>query len=213
MFFLLYNDIVMFEFLTVELLAQIIGGIAILINLLSLQFNKHYLILLIRTLGTTLFVIQYFMLGAYIGVIMDVIGIIRNLLFTELVRRKKSTKPYIVIFTIIIILAGVLTIIFTWNDSVNEIMKGWGVGFILATILCVVTSVLSVIAKTTSTISFGINSPHVIRVLNIPAASCWFVYNFLFRSFTGAVNEIFSISSSIIGEIRFRKKPDKTTSK
>jgi hypothetical protein len=147
------------------------------------------------------------MLGAYIGVIMDIIGIVRNLLFTELVKRGKSTKPYIVLFTFIIVLAGLITILLTWNTSVLKISSGWGVSIAFATALCIITSVLSVIAKTISTISFGINSPHVIRMLNIPAASCWFVYNLLFLSFTGAVNEIFSISSSVVGEIRHNKKP------
>ena len=74
------------------LIAQILGLFGIIINLSSLQFNKHYQILILRTTGTVFFVIQYLLLKAYVGMVMDLVGILRNIIFTVLVAKKKSTK-------------------------------------------------------------------------------------------------------------------------
>lgn len=196
------------------LIAQILGLFGIIINLSSLQFNKHYQILILRTTGTVFFVIQYLLLKAYVGMVMDLVGILRNVIFTVLVAKKKSTKLAIYLFSILVVISGLITIILSWGDTTVQLSKIWNINFTLATVFTVLLSVLSIIAKLISTISFGINNPHVIRLLNIPAASCWLLYNLINFSLTGAVNECFSIGSSIVGEIRFKKpKENKQESK
>ena len=190
-------------------IAQILGLFGIIINLSSLQFNKHYQILILRTTGTVFFVIQYLLLKAYVGMVMDLVGILRNVIFTILVAKKKSTKFAIIFFSFLTVISGLITIILSWNDTTIQLTEIWKINFGLTTIFTVVLSVLSIIAKLISTISFGINNPHVIRLLNIPAASCWLLYNMLNFSLTGAINECFSIGSSIVGEIRFKKPKSK----
>lgn len=186
-------------------IAQILGLFGIIINLSSLQFNKHYQILILRTIGTGFFVIQYLLLKAYVGMVMDLVGILRNVVFTILVAKKKNTKFAIYLFAVLVLVSGLITIVLSWGDTTNQLTKIWNINFGLATVFTVLLSVLSIIAKLISTISFGINNAHTIRVLNIPAASCWLLYNLINFSLTGTINECFSIGSSIVGEIRFKK--------
>ncbi len=167
-----------------DILVQALGFIGIGLNIIALQFNKHWKIVLLRTIGSALFVVQYILLGAYTGAAMDGIGLIRNLLFMWLVSKEKPTQIYIVIFCIITVGIG----IYTW--------EGW-------------LSILAIIAKVVSTIGYGIRSPRLIRALNIPSNGCWIAYNTVHLSIAGVIDACLGIASAIIGEIRYTKKEKK----
>ena len=62
----------------IEILAQIVGFFAIAINIISVQFNTHFKIMLFKSLGSFLFCVQYLMLGAFSGCVMDFVGVIRH---------------------------------------------------------------------------------------------------------------------------------------
>jgi hypothetical protein len=183
---------------------QLIGFVAIFVNIISVQFNTYKKIILLKAVGSILFATQYLLLGAYAGMVMDLIGTVRNVIFTRVVQKGKSTKPYIILFSILTFVLGVITIVTTWDKSLQAVSR-WSSNVTIATILVVLISVLSVSAKLLSTIAYGINNPHAIRMLNLPSSSCWIVYNLVVFSLAGIFNEILVISSIIIAEIRFKK--------
>ncbi len=184
-----------------DIFIQAIGFIAIGVNLIAVQFNKYSTIILFKTIGSLLFVLQYIFLGAYTGMIMDIIGSIRNIIFSSNVKNNRSNKSAVIIFSLLTAILGITTIILTWD--VSEIR--WTDNVKFATILMVFISILSIIAKLLSTIAYSIKSPHTIRMLNIPSCSCWLVYNLVVFSIAGFVNEVMTICSIIIAEIRFKK--------
>ena len=186
-----------------DILIQAIGFIAIGVNLIAVQFNKYSTIILLKTVGSLLFVLQYIFLGAYTGMIMDIIGSIRNIIFSCNVKNNRSNKHAVIIFSLLTAILGILTIALTWD--VSEIR--WTDNIKLATIIMVFISILSIIAKILSTIAYSIKSPHTIRMLNIPSCSCWLVYNLVVFSIAGFINEIMTICSIIVAELRFKKKP------
>ena len=194
-----------------DILIQAIGFIAIAVNLIAVQFNKYSTIILLKTIGSLLFVLQYVFLGAYTGMIMDIIGCIRNIIFSSNVKNNRSNKRAVIVFSLLTAILGILTIILTWD--VSEIR--WTDNVKFATILMVFISALSIIAKLLSTVAYSIKSPHTIRMLNLPSCSCWLVYNLVVFSIAGFVNEIMTICSIIIAEIRFKKQPiiDETDNK
>jgi len=192
-----------------EIITQTIGFIAIAVNILAVQFNSHAKIVTMRTIGSILFGIQYIMLSAYTGVVMEVIGWIRNIVFIYLVQKEKSTKPWIIFFSILTFILGGTTIILTWNTAISAIR--WTDNVVFATVLMVGISVLSIIAKVLSTVAYGIKEPHKIRMLNIPTCSCWLVYNFVAFSIAGVVNEIMTLCSVFIAEFRYAKTKKKST--
>lgn len=202
MIFSLFLYIIMTMFF--EIFVQVFGFVAIGLNIIAVQFNKYGTIIFFKTLGSLLFAIQYFLLGAYTGMVMDLIGSFRNIIFSLNVKNKRSNKLPVIIFSCITAIAGILTIAFTWDVSKIR----WTNDLKFATVLMVVISVLSIVAKLISTVSYSIADPHKMRMLNIPSSACWLVYNFVAFTLAGTLNEIMTLSSVLIAEFRFRKVKD-----
>ncbi len=184
-----------------DFFVQALGFIAIGLNIIAVQFNKYGTIIFFKTLGSLLFVVQYYLLVAYTGMVMDLIGCFRNIIFTLNVKNNRSNKIPVIIFSSITVIAGILTISLTWDVSKIK----WTDDIQFATILMVIISALSIIAKLISTISYSIADPHKMRMFNIPSSACWLVYNFVAFTLAGTINEIMTLSSIIIAEFRFKK--------
>lgn len=189
-----------------DYVVQAIGFVAIAMNILSVQFNTHFKIMLFKSLGSFLFALQYLLLGAYTGLVMDLVGVIRNFVFAFNVKKNKSNKWWIVIFCLITAFAGIATIILTWNKTLNTLSK-WSSNPSKIMALAVFISIISVVAKLGSTIGYGFKSPHAIRMINLPTFVMWICYNVIVFSLAGIVSDSMSIGSIIIAELRYREKP------
>lgn len=196
-----------------SILVQSIGFIAIAMNIIAVQFNKHWPIMLFKSLGSFLFAVQYLLLGAFVGMAMDIVGVIRNFVFATNVKKNKNNFWWIILFSIITATIGVITIIFTWGKTL-ETLSRWSSNFSVLTIMAIGLSVLSILAKLLSTIGYGAKSPHAIRMINLPTFSMWIFYNVMVISIAGIISDSMSIVSIIIAEIRFKeKKVDKNLEK
>ncbi len=189
-----------------KIFVQVIGFIGIALNILSVQFNSHWKIMLFKTLGSLTFVVQYILLGAWVGMIMDLIGSIRNVIFTLNVRNGKSNKWWIVFFSAFTFIAGVLTIILTWEKSIGY-ASNWSNDALIITTIAVSISIISIVAKLLTTIAYGFKDPHVIRMVNLPSNACWVIYNLVAFSIAGVINDLMCLVSIVVAELRFRKKP------
>ena len=190
-----------------DILIQAIGFIALAVNIIAVQFNKYGTIILLKTIGSLLFVVQYIFLHAYTGMIMDIIGSIRNVIFSLNVKNNRSNKIPVIIFSLLTAVLGTTTIILTWD--VGKIV--WTNNLKIATIVMVLISILSIVAKLISTISYSLKDPHKMRMLNLPSASCWLVYNFITFSIAGFISEIMTMGSIIIAELRFKQSKENKT--
>lgn len=193
-----------------DIFVQVIGFIAIGMNLVAVQFNKHWKIVTFNTLGSFLFGIQYLFLGAYTGVVMEAVGWIRNIVFIRQVKLKKPTKKLIYLFSVITLISGIISIILSWDKSILAV-KRWSSDLTIATALAVGISIISIIAKILSTVAYGIENPHNIRMLKLPVSGLWFFYNIIAFSIAGVVNEVMSICSILIAEWRFKNKKSDCT--
>ena len=72
-----------------EILAQTIGIIAMAVGAFSLAQKNTKTILFIQIFSTALFSINYFLLGAYAGAVLNVLSLARNLI----IRQKKRPSP------------------------------------------------------------------------------------------------------------------------
>lgn len=187
---------------------QAIGFVGIVLIIVSVQFNVHWKIMFCRTLGSITFVIQYVFLGAWVGMVMDLIGCIRNVIFTYNVRKNKSNIAWIWFFSIFTFVAGLTTIILTWDKCIGY-ASNWSSDQNIVLIVAVSISIISIVAKLLTTVAYGFKSPHVIRRLNIPSSACWVIYNVLAFSIVGAVSDLMSLGSTVIAEIRYSKKDKK----
>ncbi len=167
-----------------DVLIEAIGILGIIASIISFQCKKHSRLLLFRSANESLFALQYGLLGAYTGMAMNVIGVVRNVVFTELVKRKKSTVPARIAF-------GAVFVVF--------VAVTWA-GF---------KSLLSGTAKVISTFAYGSTNFALTRVLIFITSTSWFVYNLLVKSYAGCACELLTIGSIIVSLIRYKSDKKK----
>lgn len=160
-----------------DIAAQIVGAAGIVFSLLSFQFAKRKHIMLFQMLASLLFSTQLFMVGAITGGCLDLISFVRTLIFSN--KEKKWAKSKIWLFGFIALM--IITGVFTWKD-------GW--------------SILPIIGSILSTIALWMTKEKHIRLISLAVGPCWLVYNLVTGAYTGALNEVFAMTSIVIGFVR-----------
>ena len=167
---------------TVFIISQLIGFVAAALLLISFQQRTHRRIVAIQAVSGLLFAIQYLMLGAYEGMIGNVVGFTRSIAYAF--RGKSKAVDHIacpITFAILACMGGIVT--YTSPAS------------LLPMAAMMITSFVNWSPKTQQ-----------LRALNMPTSAMWLVYNVICSSYSGIVTEVLNLSSIIIGLIRFRKK-------
>ena len=160
-----------------NIIIQLIGGLGILSSIISFQCKKHNFVLVFRTLNEFLFAIQYFLLGAYTGMAMNLVGCVRNIIFTKQVSEHKNTTGGIILFSILFTIFGIVT----WQGP---------------------KSVLIIVAKVLSTLAYGNENTSFVRKTILITSTSWLIYNSLVFSIAGVLCEVFTLASIIVGIIR-----------
>lgn len=160
-----------------QIIVQSIGAIGITASVISFQCATHKNMLVFKSLNEFLFAVQYLLLGAYTGFLLNIAGCVRNIIFTKNVEKKKSNIPWQVFFSALFL----IFMVFTWA------------GF---------KSALSGIAKVLSTVAYGCSKTSIVRMIVFVTTISWFIYNLLVGSIAGCLCELFTLSSIIVGFIR-----------
>ena len=161
-----------------NLAIQAIGFIGLFFVALSFQNKQRKGILLFQMLASVFYVIHFLLLGALTGFIMNLISIARCYVFYNKEKEWASKKIWLYFFMVLATLGAV----FTWKNSF---------------------SILPMIGMCVGTASFWMNNPKHIRLLILISPPCWFTYNLISGSIAGMITEIFSLTSVVIGIIRF----------
>ena len=167
---------------TVFIISQCIGLIAAAFLLFSYQQKTHKKILVMQVISGFLFAVQYFMIGAYEGMVCNIVGFIRCIVFSFRGKSKFADNILCpILFAVITIIIG----IFTYTSP---------------------ASILPIVAIAVS--SFVVWNPHTqqLRALTIPTSLMWLVYNLICSSYSGVITEVLNQISIYIGLFRFRKK-------
>ena len=161
-----------------NIIAQAIGYVGFVIGVIAFQSNKHKVIVLSKALTDICFGLQYLMLGAYTGALINCIGIVRNLTLANVKDKSKSQKVATAVFVLLITLACVLT----WGGPL---------------------SILAMVGKICTTVSFSIKNTKILRFLTIPSCILWAIYDVATGAYGGALYEAAGLVSIIIAWIRF----------
>lgn len=161
-----------------EIFIQIIGFLGMAANFLSFQFKKHKHILLLRTTNEALFIAQYFLLGAFSGAYLNIVGCVRNILFTRQVAKGKSTLVTTIIFSVLFTAFGILTF-----DGFKSVML--------------------ILAKVLSTIAYGNKNTTIIRTVSFVTHVSYLFYNIAVFSLAGAISDGILLVSLGIAIVRF----------
>lgn len=169
-----------------NIVIQIIGIAAMLFSVFSFQMNKHKHIMIMQILATTLFGLQYFLLGAYTGMAVDIVATLRGIVFYHRDKEWAKSNIWIAVFIIMFILSGFLT----WQGP---------------------SSLLMTSAMILNTFSFSFTKPKLVRSTILISSPLVLIYNILTGSIGGIINEVCVELSSIIGLLRYdiKRKKDK----
>lgn len=164
-----------------NIITQIIGIAAMFFSVFSFQMNKHKHIMLMQILATSLFGLQYFLLGAYTGMAVDIVATVRGIIFYNRDKKWAQNKLWIVLFALTFIISG----IFTWQGT---------------------ASLLVIVAMILNTFSFSFTNPKLVRSTILVSSPLMLIYNIITGSIGGIINEICVEISSVIGLVRYDVK-------
>ncbi len=167
-----------------NIIAQIIGAVALGMAIISFQQNTRKKILLFQLIAGSIFSIHFLLLGAYTGAALNALSVCRNIIFYNKSKKWASHIHWLFLFIFVSIIVGILT----WENIITLFaMTGMVLG----------------------SVSFWLDNPKYVRRLSFPISMLWIVYNIVNKSYAGILTELFVMSSVIIGIFRFDIKKNK----
>lgn len=174
-----------------ELIAQTVGIFAMGFNILSYQQKTRSRAIAFQLGGALLFSVNFFMLGAIVGGILNVVAAVRALVFLNKERLKADRLPWLFGFCAVYLLSYVLTFTLFGKEAT------WGNLFV---------EFLPVIGMTATTVSFRLSDAKAIRRYGLISSPSWLVYNIANFSIGAIACEVLSLGSILLGMFRLDRQ-------
>ena len=164
---------------TQQFIGQALGILATIITVISYQMNTKKSLLLVQTAATTCTCLAYFFLGAASGFALNVVCIIRNIVFYF---QKDSGKVHTISS---LLLAGAMVVLgaLSWQGPM---------------------SLLVIIALAANTLFLSFPNIQNLRKSILVTSTMVLIYNAYYSVWGGVVNEMVVIVSSAIGLYRYK---------
>ena len=169
---------------TQQLIGQALGILATVITVISYQMNTKRSLLLVQTAATACTCLAYLFLGAASGFTLNIVCIIRNIVFYF----QKDTGKVHTISALLLAAAMVAVGALSWQGPI---------------------SLLIIVALAANTIFMSFGNPQLLRQSVLGTSSMILLYNIFVFSIGGIANEGLSVISSAVGIVRFRKEKAK----
>ena len=166
-------------------MGQIFGVLAVLAFLLSFQFRIRRNIIAVNLTSRILYILQYILLGAYAGAVLDFSGFILSF-FARYKEKEFVLKHFKVIITGIIVLLVSIGLCFYEN----------------------IFSIFAILGIVLEIIALWLTNEKNIRILSFFSAPFWLVYNFASKAYGSAVGSVLVMISIGIAMARldFKRK-------
>lgn len=164
------------------LYAQLLGAGALLTIILSVQFKKKKNVMLMQAISNMLYTFQYILLNVISAASLNVVTLIRCLIYYNYDKKRKKI-PFViaVIFSIISIILGIV------------FYEG----------LLTIIPVAITISYTVSSLSKNAN---IFRKTFLVCSFVWIFYNYTVGAYVAMIGNIGEIFSTIIALKRYKKK-------
>ena len=175
--------------LVIEIVPQIIGVLAVICFVTSYLQKKRKNIILFNSISRFLYVLQYLMLGALSGAVLDIIGAAAVVIAGNKHKPfiKKHLKLIIISMNILMVAVGI-TICIIKRDPIELLPLG---GILL------------------HTGALWLSDEKIIRRISLAGSPFWFSYNLLSKAYGSAVGDVLAITSLIVAMIRYRSRSSK----
>lgn len=174
--------------------AQLIGILAMSANVVSYQFKSKRAILACQLVGAILFAVNMFLLDAIMGGILNIIGILRAIVYMHRERFENNVS----LINIGFILLYALSYIAVFTVFGKE-----------ASLANFLIELLPIIGMSVMTVGFSGKNAKTIRICGFINSPCWLIYNCVNFSIGGILCEAISLFSAIFAYVRLDMK-DKT---
>ena len=162
-------------------IGQILGIIAIILGFISYQVKTQKQLLFMQTSVAAVFGVHYLLIGAYSGMAMNAVGIVRNLVYNGRNQKGSSSRLVPIVFVLIQCVMCALT----W--------EAWYSVFVL-------------FGLTINTYCLSFKNPQNVRKSIFVTSPLVLTYDVLAGSIGGMIYESVSIISAFIGVLRHRKQ-------
>lgn len=166
--------------------SQIIGFAAVGLYLLSYQLKRRSQIVWVTCISNALYVLQYILLGAFSGAVMDVMSTVSSFFAAKKNDAPFNRFPRILGWSNMIIIAAVGLISACLQREWIELLPIAGALFQTGGLWC--------------------NNEQTIRKLGLCSAPFWLIYNYISHAYGPALGSLIAIISIIVSLIRYRKK-------
>lgn len=163
-----------------QISGQAMGIIAVLLGFVCFQMRTHKKLLILQMMTIIAFCIHYYLIGAASGLVMNLIAIVRNLVYCFRDKKAFSGKWIPVFFAVVMAVCGLLS----WQG---------------------LPTVFVVAGVSIHTLCLSMDDPQKIRKSMLITCPMVLLYNILVFSIGGAVYESVVIVSSLIGIVRYGK--------
>ncbi|MBE7047516.1 MAG: YgjV family protein [Ruminococcaceae bacterium] len=163
-----------------QLTGQIFGWITTLLTFISFQCKEHKKLVVVNTLATASLCMSYMFLGAWSGMLMNLVAIVRNIAIYKRDCKFFSHSFWPYLFASLMGILGVLS----WQGPMSLLVIA---ALIIGTLF--------------------LYSPKVqnLRKVTVLTAIMVIIYNVYFKVWGGVVNELIAMASAVIGIYRYRK--------
>lgn len=168
-------------------IAQFIGILAMGFNILSYQQKTRNRAIAFQLCGGMLFAVNFLLLGALVGGILNVVAAVRAIVFLNRDKLQANRIGWLVGFTAVYILSYILT--FTLFGKAPTPAN-------------LLVEVLPVIGMIATTVSFRLSDAKAIRRYGLISSPCWLIYNIVNVSIGAIICEVLSLGSILIGMFR-----------
>ena len=171
-----------------DLIAQAVGIAGMFFNIFSYQQKTPKRVITFQFFGSILFALNYLLMGALVGMCMNIVGIMRALVYSNREKLRADRLFWLILFTSLYFLSYILTFTvfgteFTFRNAVLEL--------------------LPVIGMIATTVSFRLQSAAMIRKFGMISSPCWLAYNVMNFAVGAMVCDLFGLCSAVIGMIRY----------
>lgn len=166
--------------------SQIIGFAAVGLYLLSYQLKKRKQIVWVTCISNALYVLQYLLLGAFSGAVMDIMSTVSSFFAA-----KKNDPPF-----------NKYSRALAWSNMIIIAAVGLLSAFIQGELI----ELLPIAGALFQTGGLWCDNEQTIRKFGLCSAPFWLVYNFISHAYGPALGSLIAIVSIIVSMIRYRKK-------
>lgn len=163
---------------------QIVGLLAVALFLLSYQLKRRGQIILCNVASRCLYILQYLLLGAIAGAVLDILGAVASVVAgrKDAPFFKKHIRAVFVATNGVIVAVGLALCIVSRNP----------------------VNLLPVVGILFHTGAFWITDERMIRRVSLAGSPFWFAYNFISRAYGSAIGDLLTVGSILLAMLKFR---------